>query len=70
MKWAERAKDQGHIAVHDEILEAIEQMDRAIESLRKALKRLGGNPIWWRGPRVWSLFEWPRTNTLEGVRLE
>ena len=41
-KWADRANAQGHAAVHDEILQAIEQMDRANASLLKALEHLGG----------------------------
>ena len=42
-KWADRANAQGHAAVHAEISQAIEQMDRANASLLKALKYLGGD---------------------------
>lgn len=44
-EWAEKAKTHGHTAAHDEILKAIERMDRANESLVKALKSLGGNSV-------------------------
>jgi hypothetical protein len=39
-KWAERAKSSGGIAVHDDILNAIEKLRDANEHLRKALDRL------------------------------
>ena len=42
-EWAGKAKALGHTAVHDEILQAVEQMDRVNEFLLRALKRLGVN---------------------------
>ena len=42
-KWEERAK--GHTAVHDEILQAIGQMDSANECVHRALKNLGENSV-------------------------
>lgn len=34
--WAEKAKGSGYLAVHDEIAQAVQQMDKANEFLLKA----------------------------------
>lgn len=39
-EWAGKAKDAGQAAVHDGILEAARQLDKANDSLRKALAGL------------------------------
>jgi len=39
-KWAERAKSAGDIAVHDDIMSAIEKLNNANEHLREALGKL------------------------------
>jgi len=39
-RWAERAKALGNAGVHDEILCAVEQMNRANESMTRALEKL------------------------------
>ena len=39
-EWAEKAKGFGEAQVHDYILEAAGQMDKANESLLKALEKL------------------------------
>ena len=39
-EWAEKAKGLGHTAVHDEMRQAVEQINKANESLLAALKRL------------------------------
>jgi hypothetical protein len=39
-KWVERAKSSGNIAVHDDILNAIENLGDATEHLREALEKL------------------------------
>lgn len=39
-EWAEKAGVLGHSEVRDEILRAVEQMDRANASLLRALERL------------------------------
>ena len=43
--WAEKAKALGHAAVHDEISRAVEHMDRASESLLRALERLRADVV-------------------------
>jgi nickel/cobalt exporter len=39
-EWAEKAKGLGQEAVHEEMTQAVKQMNRANESLLAALKRL------------------------------
>lgn len=39
-KWAEKARSFGHPAVHDEIMQAVQQMNKANEFLIKASERL------------------------------
>jgi len=39
-EWAEKAKALGNIAVHDDILSAVEKMRKANEYLLKALENL------------------------------
>jgi len=39
-EWAEKAGALGHTGVHDEMLRAVEQMDRANASLLNALESL------------------------------
>ncbi|MFQ6040878.1 MAG: hypothetical protein ACE5PV_08485 [Candidatus Poribacteria bacterium] len=39
-EWAEKAKALGNIAVHDDILSAVEKMRKANEYLLKALEKL------------------------------
>ena len=39
-KWADRAKSSGNVAVHDDILSAVEKLRDANEHLRKALEKL------------------------------
>jgi hypothetical protein len=44
-EWADKAKEFGEAEVSDEILTAAQEMDRANESLSRALKRLGGKEL-------------------------
>ena len=39
-EWAEKAKGFGKAIVHDEILESVRQLNKANESLRRALEEL------------------------------
>ncbi len=39
-RWAEKAKAQGNVEVHDEILCAVEQMNLANECLMRAMEKL------------------------------
>ena len=39
-RWAEKAKSSGHPAVHDEIMQAIQQINKANDFLLKASERL------------------------------
>lgn len=41
-EWAEKARSFGEIAVHDELMEACEEMGKANASLLRALERLRG----------------------------
>jgi len=41
-EWAEKARSFGEIAVHDELMEAREEMGKANASLLRALERLKG----------------------------
>ncbi len=41
-EWAEKAGGSGETAVHDELMEACEEMDKANASLLRALDKLGG----------------------------
>ena len=54
-KWAERAKHSENIAVHDDILMAVEQTDNANESLLKALERLTAILEKYRSSHVFSV---------------
>jgi len=42
-EWAEKAKSFGEIAVHDELMEACEEMGKANSSLLRALEKLKGD---------------------------
>jgi len=44
-QWAEKAKGFGEAKVHDDILEAVQQMSKANESLLKALDALKSRPF-------------------------
>jgi hypothetical protein len=39
-EWAEKAREMGEVEVADEIMQAVENMDRVSEILSKTLKRL------------------------------
>ena len=39
-EWAEKASDLGEAVVHEDMLDAARYMDKASESLRKALEEL------------------------------
>ena len=39
-EWAEKAREMGEVEVADEIMQAVENMDRVSEILTKTLKRL------------------------------
>ena len=39
-EWAEKAKDIGKAAVHDEIMKAVHQINEANKSLQRALEKL------------------------------
>jgi len=39
-EWAEKAKSFGQATVHDDIMQAVQQMNKANEFLLKALERL------------------------------
>ncbi len=39
-EWAEKARDLGKAVVHEDMLDAAQNMDKASESLRKALQEL------------------------------
>jgi len=41
-EWAEKARSFGEIAVHDELMEAREEMGKANASLLRALEKLRG----------------------------
>ena len=41
-EWAEKAKSFGEIAVHDDLMEAHEEMGKANASLLRALEKLRG----------------------------
>ena len=41
-EWAEKARSFGEIAVHDELMEAHEEMGKANSSLLRALEKLRG----------------------------
>jgi len=42
-EWAEKAGSSGEIAVHDDLMEAHEEMGKANASLLKALEKLRGD---------------------------
>jgi len=42
-EWAEKAESFGEIGVHDELMEACEEMGKANASLLKALEKLKGD---------------------------
>ena len=42
-EWAEKARSSGETAVHEELMEAYEEMDRANASLLRALEKLTGD---------------------------
>ena len=44
-EWADKARGFGGAEVSEEILAAAQEMDRANESLSRALKRLGGKEL-------------------------
>ncbi len=41
-EWAEKVKSSGETAVHDELIEAVEQMAKANAPLLRAMERLRG----------------------------
>ena len=42
-EWADKAREFGEAEVHDDILQAVEQLKKASESLGRASKRLTAN---------------------------